>query len=371
MTGFGLLRPRCLAPAGRWRAADPGVRQRSWVLIGLGALFWVVIFASFARVIQYFEGVPEFDSVLAERLLAMVLLSFSRPCFGSRSTFDSGKRDWTRVAQGLRDLAEVVSLSLLFAATKCARHRHVALVLAPAVWLAACGGMLRGASSPPGTLPQPAPTSETGGVSGPITAPAAQIPPPTHVATSSAPTAALTASRETRDKQLEILMEAVKALHQEIARNDARSAEFLKENKRLRTQVDSLLHDLARSRERDQRLRKKLQAIKKELREIVESPPLAAVDGSEGAGISSEVVPQARSGATAEGGGAPAGTVRRAKPTHGPGLYHVVTAGETLIRIARAHGVDYRELAKENGIEDPEHIEVGQRIFIPGATGTP
>ena len=42
-----------------------------------------------------------------------------------------------------------------------------------------------------------------------------------------------------------------------------------------------------------------------------------------------------------------------------------------IIRIARAHGVDYRELVKENGIEDPEHIEVGQRIFIPGATGTP
>jgi LysM repeat protein len=45
-----------------------------------------------------------------------------------------------------------------------------------------------------------------------------------------------------------------------------------------------------------------------------------------------------------------------------------VAAGESLFRIARAYGVDYRDLVSENEIADPAHIEVGQRIFIPGAT---
>ena len=51
----------------------------------------------------------------------------------------------------------------------------------------------------------------------------------------------------------------------------------------------------------------------------------------------------------------------------GRGLYHVVGRGENLFRIGKAYGVDYRELASKNGIDDPAKIEVGQRIFIPGA----
>jgi len=46
------------------------------VLAVLGALFWLAIFVFFTRVLRYFQGVPEFGPVLAERLLAMVLLSF-------------------------------------------------------------------------------------------------------------------------------------------------------------------------------------------------------------------------------------------------------------------------------------------------------
>ena len=57
----------------------------------------------------------------------------------------------------------------------------------------------------------------------------------------------------------------------------------------------------------------------KELREIVETPPLVAIDESEGPGISSEVVPQARSGATAEGGGAHGSSV---SPRHRPVIGH-------------------------------------------------
>jgi lipoprotein NlpD len=52
----------------------------------------------------------------------------------------------------------------------------------------------------------------------------------------------------------------------------------------------------------------------------------------------------------------------------GRGVYHVVGRGENLFRIGKAYGVDYRDLARNNGIRDPAKIEVGQRIFIPGAT---
>jgi lipoprotein NlpD len=49
------------------------------------------------------------------------------------------------------------------------------------------------------------------------------------------------------------------------------------------------------------------------------------------------------------------------------GVYHTVTAGETLFRIGKAYGVTYQELARVNGIRDAGQIRVGQRIFIPGA----
>ncbi len=52
----------------------------------------------------------------------------------------------------------------------------------------------------------------------------------------------------------------------------------------------------------------------------------------------------------------------------GPGIVHVVGRGENLFRIGKAYGVDYRELARANHIADSARIEVGQRIFIPGAT---
>jgi lipoprotein NlpD len=50
------------------------------------------------------------------------------------------------------------------------------------------------------------------------------------------------------------------------------------------------------------------------------------------------------------------------------GVYHTVTAGETLFRIGKAYGITYQELARVNGIKDAGQIRVGQRIFIPGAT---
>jgi murein DD-endopeptidase MepM/ murein hydrolase activator NlpD len=50
------------------------------------------------------------------------------------------------------------------------------------------------------------------------------------------------------------------------------------------------------------------------------------------------------------------------------GIYHVVRAGENLFRIGKAYDVPHAELARLNGIVDPDQIRVGQRLFIPGAT---
>jgi lipoprotein NlpD len=49
------------------------------------------------------------------------------------------------------------------------------------------------------------------------------------------------------------------------------------------------------------------------------------------------------------------------------GVYHTVSAGETLYGIGKAYGTTYQELARVNGIKDAGQIRVGQRIFIPGA----
>lgn len=49
---------------------------------------------------------------------------------------------------------------------------------------------------------------------------------------------------------------------------------------------------------------------------------------------------------------------------------HVVQPGETLYTIAWRHGLDYRELARWNGLSNPDFIVVGQRIALtPGAAG--
>jgi len=49
------------------------------------------------------------------------------------------------------------------------------------------------------------------------------------------------------------------------------------------------------------------------------------------------------------------------------GMRHEVAAGENLYRIGKAYGVSHRELARVNGIRNPDRIEVGQVILIPHA----
>ena len=58
-----------------------------------------------------------------------------------------------------------------------------------------------------------------------------------------------------------------------------------------------------------------------------------------------------------------------AAPDSQGGAVHVVQRGETLSGIARAYGVSMTALAQANGIRNPNFIYVGQRLTIPGASG--
>ena len=50
---------------------------------------------------------------------------------------------------------------------------------------------------------------------------------------------------------------------------------------------------------------------------------------------------------------------------------HVVTRGETLTAIARRYGVSVQRLTEDNGLADPDRLEVGQRLSLPGAPAAP
>lgn len=47
------------------------------------------------------------------------------------------------------------------------------------------------------------------------------------------------------------------------------------------------------------------------------------------------------------------------------GFHHSVEKGQTLWGIAQAYGVEMALLAKVNGLKDPDHLYVGQRLWIP------
>jgi len=49
------------------------------------------------------------------------------------------------------------------------------------------------------------------------------------------------------------------------------------------------------------------------------------------------------------------------------GVYHVVERHQTLYRICKTYNVDINDVAALNRITDHHQIQVGQRIFIPGA----
>lgn len=52
------------------------------------------------------------------------------------------------------------------------------------------------------------------------------------------------------------------------------------------------------------------------------------------------------------------------------GIYHEVEPGQTAYRIARAYGVEVRDLMEQNDIEDPRTLRIGELLWIPGASHT-
>ena len=54
-----------------------------------------------------------------------------------------------------------------------------------------------------------------------------------------------------------------------------------------------------------------------------------------------------------------------------PGGVHTVQRGETLYRISVAYGVSQQSIIAANNLINPSHIEVGQRLTIPGTTTVP
>lgn len=54
-------------------------------------------------------------------------------------------------------------------------------------------------------------------------------------------------------------------------------------------------------------------------------------------------------------------------PPAAQGIYHTVSRGETLYRIAKNYKMDVSELMRINHITNPSTLEVGQRLFIPRA----
>jgi len=51
----------------------------------------------------------------------------------------------------------------------------------------------------------------------------------------------------------------------------------------------------------------------------------------------------------------------------GGGVYHTVKKGETLWRISRTYDVKMERVIRANHIRDPRDINIGARLFIPGA----
>ena len=59
----------------------------------------------------------------------------------------------------------------------------------------------------------------------------------------------------------------------------------------------------------------------------------------------------------------------RSMPEHG--VTHVVRPGENIYRISKYYGVPMRAVMRANGIRDVTNLQIGDRLFIPRARGTP
>jgi len=60
-------------------------------------------------------------------------------------------------------------------------------------------------------------------------------------------------------------------------------------------------------------------------------------------------------------------TVTACAATRQSGIYHTVKRGQTLYTISKIYEVNEAYLARINGIADPTQLQVGERVYIPGA----
>jgi LysM repeat protein len=68
-----------------------------------------------------------------------------------------------------------------------------------------------------------------------------------------------------------------------------------------------------------------------------------------------------------------AGRAERGRPAtqpaaRSPGVYHTVERGQTLWRISQVYQIPLERLIQINAIDDPDRLEIGTRIWIPGAS---
>lgn len=50
-------------------------------------------------------------------------------------------------------------------------------------------------------------------------------------------------------------------------------------------------------------------------------------------------------------------------------VYYLVQSGDTLFNISKRFNLDMLKLMQLNGISNPDHVEVGQNLLLPPATG--
>jgi len=65
----------------------------------------------------------------------------------------------------------------------------------------------------------------------------------------------------------------------------------------------------------------------------------------------------------------PLGSVFAQEESQPNGPVYIVQPGDTLSDIARRFGVPINELIKKNGISDPNNLQIGSRLAIPGLEG--
>jgi len=128
-----------------------------------------------------------------------------------------------------------------------------------------------GAGEAPAAVAAPAAASEGGPAE---TAPGVQgVPSPPQAHSAPPPASPPPAASDIRDRQFEILTEAVTALRQEVARSYAHSQELTQENQRLRALVAALRSELGKTREQNKAIQNQLRTVEKRLKETRIPPP--------------------------------------------------------------------------------------------------